>query len=1108
MLSRLRFILLTLILLSWQVVFAAPPAMAWTSTASGEATCNTATGEYDVSWTVNNPEDEDMTIQHSNRPAVSGVVKKNKSKDFNETLPGDTSGTTTLSLQVNWPSDQALHNVSASVTTDGKCTAESPQQVTICHRTDSVTNPYVKETVAAASVDGDSGNDNGQGDHLLEHTGAVFNPNTSYPTPHNGDQWGDIIPPFDVDGNSYDGPPQTSLNWTTDGQAIWNNNCNVPETGSITIEKNAVPDSSQTFHFTTTNLSTDATGFDLTDDSTSGLPQKIFNNLAGGTYTVTEGATTGWDFDGISCSDQSGNSTIAKSGRQVSITLAAGDKVTCAYTNHERGTITVHKVTDPAGDPTDFTVTASGTPTTSGATAINGSATQTDLSTSHDVVYDVAQGTYSVTEQSMVGWLENDDDCTNLTVNSSHLNIECTIYNTKKAKLNIVKATNPDGSSQSFSFSVTGPSITQANNSFVLDTNGSDDTYSDHNQYTDLTPGTYTITETEPSNWTLSGLSCTGISYTWDGKTQTLSLDVPAGADITCTFTNTEYASISGYKYEVNSDGTHVDVLGGWTITLKDSGGNVVNTKVTGNDGSYIFAGLLTGSYTIWETLQNGWTQIFAPSNPVSLTAGQSSGNNDFGNFKNASISGYKFNDLNGQDGWDAGEPIIGGWTISLTGTTSMGTPVSESTTTDLSTGKYVFSDLAPGEYTVCEENPANSGYAQTFPAGNNGCYDVTVAQSGHEYTDNNFGNQGRATITVIKNVDDGFGNITKNVDTWTWGYDGVSFDDHIQTGSTNPQELAAGNYNIWENSQGNYHFTSVSCSNDTGSVSVDNSSSFDVTLDPGENLICTFLNTRDTGTITVHKILYPSTDNGLFNLQINGSTYATDVGDGGQTQAVKVVTGDGYYVSETAGTNTSLDSYQSEYFCDNDLTSGGGTTSTTFSVNQDQNINCYFENVRLGTITGVKFNDYNKSGNRDSGEPTLSGWTIRLYSMDLQLGTESLVNTAVTDGSGTYSFNNLAGGTYKVCEVQQDGWIQTAPGTSDGCSVVAINLSTDTESGGPGQIVTVDFGNVKKVKPVVLSIHTKELVNTGANALATIFVGLAMLGLLGAVTRATKHQQ
>jgi len=92
-------------------------------------------------------------------------------------------------------------------------------KVTICHRTNSVSNPYVVIRVAQSSVDGDLGNNNGRGDHYAEHRGPIFDPEVDYPKPMSGDEWGDIIPPIE---GVHDG-----LNWTIAGIDIYYNDCNV-----------------------------------------------------------------------------------------------------------------------------------------------------------------------------------------------------------------------------------------------------------------------------------------------------------------------------------------------------------------------------------------------------------------------------------------------------------------------------------------------------------------------------------------------------------------------------------------------------------------------------------------------------------------------------------------------------------------------------------------------------------------------------------------------------------------------------------------------------------------------------------------------------------------
>lgn len=87
--------------------------------------------------------------------------------------------------------------------------------VTICHRTNSDTNPYVQITVDESAVDGLGGGS----DHLGAHTGPVWDPTLK---PQHI-KWGDIIPPFDEHGDPRPDPTLIA-NWPA-GQAIFENGC-------------------------------------------------------------------------------------------------------------------------------------------------------------------------------------------------------------------------------------------------------------------------------------------------------------------------------------------------------------------------------------------------------------------------------------------------------------------------------------------------------------------------------------------------------------------------------------------------------------------------------------------------------------------------------------------------------------------------------------------------------------------------------------------------------------------------------------------------------------------------------------------------------------------
>lgn len=230
---------------------------------------------------------------------------------------------------------------------------ESEHKVTICHRTNSVTNPYEVIEVDAESLEGDSPNPSDHSSHIGLPFDFDADPDVAYPEPRNGDQWGDIIPAFDFGDISFVG-----LNWTEEGIAIHEAGCEAPPpppettlTVTKVVDGDAAP-ADWTYGFTTS-----VGDFSLTDEAPTNGPVDVTPDTE---IVVAEDDAGGATTTTIECTDAV--AVPGQDGLSVTVTVAEGDAAACTFTNTfvpelvaETGSLTVTKVATGAGAPDTWT---------------------------------------------------------------------------------------------------------------------------------------------------------------------------------------------------------------------------------------------------------------------------------------------------------------------------------------------------------------------------------------------------------------------------------------------------------------------------------------------------------------------------------------------------------------------------------------------------------------------------------------------------------------------------------------------------------------------------------------------------------------------------------
>ena len=114
------------------------------------------------------------------------------------------------------------------------------------------------------------------------------------------------------------------------------------------------------------------------------------------------------------------------------------------------------------------------------------------------------------------------------------------------------------------------------------------------------------------------------------------------------------------------------------------------------------------------------------------------------------------------------------------------------------------------------------------------------------------------------------------------------------------------------------------------------------------------------------------------------------------------------------------------------------------------------------GSIGDFVWNDLNKNGIQEAGEPGIAGVTIRLVNAT----TNAIIATTTTDAAGKYIFNDVPAGDYKVDFVTPAGYTittklnsnVTASGTDSDVDPVTSRTATFTLAAGQ-RITTVDAG-------------------------------------------------
>ncbi|WP_456320478.1 SdrD B-like domain-containing protein [Roseimaritima sediminicola] len=581
-------------------------------------------------------------------------------------------------------------------------------------------------------------------------------------------------------------------------------------------------------------------------------------------------------------------------------------------------------------------------------------------------------------------------------------------------------------------------------------------------RFVDILPGTYHVRQQQPAGY-YDGLDSAGtVDGTPTGRAENpgdriVGVHLRQGQQgIEYNFGELRPASLSGTVHADTDEDCEVDPgetrLGGVIIRLFDANGNQVAETQTDADGNYRFDNLRPGRYTVVELQPEGYfdggqkagsaggdDSVANRIADVQLGSGEVAVDYNFCEHPPAEISGVVFVDNDQDCLLDAGEARLAGVRVDLLDASGR---VLASTTTGAD-GRYRFTNLKAGQYTVRETQP--TGYLQggqrAGSAGGDDSVDDVISAIpigfGDRLTDYNFCELEPSSLSGFVYVDSDGDCVFDNGDEMPLADVEVELLDaggrvvgRTRTdadGNYRFENLAPGRYSVRELQPAGY-FHGGQVVGTGGGVVLGDDHLGRIDVGPGQTLeqynFCELEPSSIGGVVYVDRdadCVFDADEPALSGVQVQlfdeqGNMVATTVtGNDGRYRfdnlppgrySIRELQPEGYYQGSEKVGDGGGEVLGADHLGNIDIAPGRTLSGYDF---------CELEG---GSISGRVWSETDLDRSFDPGDKLLDGVVVEL--LDNQ-GT--VIRRTITGADGAYRFDDLPPGTYAVRQQQPDGF-------------------------------------------------------------------------------------